>query len=81
MVIYNCSKEIKKGDNKMKKSEAIIAVIAVLVIGGIIEFGIDALIVLAVCKIVGITFAWKWVFLLWIVMFLLSCLFRQARND
>lgn len=64
-----------------KMGKTIIAVIAVLIIGGIIEFGIDALIVFAVCKIIGVTFAWKWVLLLWIVMFLLSCLFRQAKND
>ena len=80
MVIYNCSKG-KKGENKMSKMEIVITVIGVLIIGGIIEFGIDALIVLAVCKIVGIAFAWKWVFLLWIVMFLLSALFRQARKN
>ena len=65
----------------MSKMEIVITVIEVLIIGSIIEFGIDTLIVFAICKIVGITFAWKWVFLLWIVMFLLSCLFRQARKD
>ena len=65
----------------MSKMEIVITVIEVLIIGSIIEFGIDALIVFAICKIVGIAFAWKWVFLLWIVMFLLSCLFRQARKD
>jgi len=64
-----------------KTGKTIIAIIATLIIANIIEFGIDALIVFAVCKIVGITFTWKWVLLLWIVMFLLSCLFRQAKND
>lgn len=45
-----------------------------------IEFGILTLAVFAICKIIGITFAWKWVVLLWIIMVLLSWCFK-SNND
>lgn len=46
-----------------------------------IAFGCDALIVWLVCKIVGWTFAWKWVVLFAVIYFVLSSLMEHAKND
>ena len=40
-----------------------------------IGFGVNALIVWAVCKIMGWTFAWKWVILFTIIFAILKSLF------
>ena len=40
-----------------------------------IGFGVNALIVWAVCKIMGWTFAWKWVILFTIIFAVLKSLF------
>lgn len=79
MIYYNCPKEKdrKRGKNKMEKLIGILLGIGIVVFVMAIEFGILTLAVLAICKIIGIAFAWKWVVLLWIVMVLLSWCFKS----
>lgn len=42
-----------------------------------IAFGFNALIVWAICKIVGWTFAWKWVILFTLIYAILKSLFSK----
>lgn len=57
----------------------ILGIIAVIIIVIALGFGCNALIVWIVCKIMGWTFAWKWVVLFTIVYALLAGLFRQNK--
>ena len=56
----------------------IIALIGILLLSFAIGFGINTLIVWGVCKLVGWTFAWKWVILFTIVYAVLKSLFSAT---
>ena len=62
------------------KTKEIFAVIGIFVIALAIGFGINTLIVWAVCKIMGWTFAWKWVILFTIVYAVLKGLFTNKEK-
>lgn len=53
--------------------------IIIVIIGIALGFGCNALIIWVVCKVMGWTFAWKWVILFTIVYALLAGLFRQNK--
>ncbi len=42
-----------------------------------VGFGVNAIIVWAVCKIMGSTFAWKWVILFTLILAVLKSLFSR----
>ena len=57
----------------------IFAGILVIALSLALGFGFNALIVWAVCKIMGWAFAWKWVILFTIVYTILSSLFQNKK--
>ena len=59
----------------METITKIAIILGIFVIALAIGFGINALIVWAVCKIMGWTFAWKWVILFTIVFAVLKSIF------
>lgn len=59
----------------METITKIAIILGIFVITLAIGFGVNALIVWAVCKIMGWTFAWKWVILFTIVFAVLKSIF------
>lgn len=59
----------------METITKIAIILGVFAITLAISFGVNALIVWAVCKIMGWTFAWKWVILFTIVFAVLKSIF------
>ena len=59
----------------METITKIAVILGMFVIALAIGFGCNALIVWAVCKIMGWTFAWKWVILFTIIFAILKSLF------
>lgn len=59
----------------METITKIAIILGIFVIALAIGFGINALIVWAVCKIMGWTFAWKWVILFTIIFAVLKSIF------
>ena len=59
----------------METITKIAIILGVFAITLTISFGVNALIVWAVCKIMGWTFAWKWVILFTIVFAVLKSIF------
>ncbi len=55
-------------------------ILGIFIITLAIGFGINALIVWAVCKIMGWTFAWKWVILFTIIFAVLKSLFTVTTH-
>ena len=62
----------------MEKKE-IVALIGIFVVALVIGFGVNTLIVWGVCKIMGWTFAWKWVILFTIIYAVLKGLFSDKK--
>ena len=64
----------------MDKTMKIIIFALAIIVGGFIAFGTNALIVLAVCKIMGWAFAWKWVVLFTVAIFVLKGIFQPKEK-
>ena len=58
----------------------ILVLLGIIVVSLAVGFGINTAIVWVVCKIMGWTFAWKWVILFTIVYALLTSLIKSAAN-
>ena len=58
----------------------ILVLLGVIIVSLAIGFGINAAIIWIVCKIMGWTFAWKWVILFTIVYALLTSLIKSTVN-
>lgn len=59
----------------MDTIKTIVMLLGIIVITLAIGFGVNAVIVWAVCKIMGLTFAWKWVILFTIIFAVLKSIF------
>ena len=59
----------------MKNISAIAIILGIFLLSLAIGFGINTAIVWAVCKIMGWTFAWKWVILFTIVYAVIKSIF------
>jgi len=65
----------KERNRKMETITKIAIILGIFAVTLAIGFGFNALLVWAVCKIMGWTFAWKWVILFTIIFAVLKSLF------